>query len=205
MTQKWLQLFVVNLSLVSGMCVRGAETAVQYNRDIRPILSDRCFKCHGPDKGSRKAGLRLDQPESAFGPRKDPAEHAIVPGHPGQSLMVRRIFAQDTDDIMPPPASYLSLTAAEKETLRTWIAQGAKYEPHWAFIALPPAVAVPAVSDRKWPRNEIDHFIAARLEKAGLKPSREAGKTRWLRRATYDLNGLPPTPAEVDAFLADTS
>jgi hypothetical protein len=205
MTQKWLQLFVVNLSLVSGMCVRGAETAVQYNRDIRPILSDRCFKCHGPDKGSRKAGLRLDQPESAFGPRKDPAEHAIVPGHPGQSLMVRRIFAQDTDDIMPPPTSYLALTAAEKETLRTWIAQGAKYEPHWAFIPLPAAVAVPVVSDQKWPRNEIDHFIAARLEKEGLKPSREAAKTRWLRRVTYDLNGLPPAPAEVDAFLADTS
>jgi hypothetical protein len=205
MTQKRLQLFAVRLTLVSGMCVCGAETPLQYNRDIRPILSDRCFKCHGPDKGSRKAKLRLDQPESAFGPRKDPSEHAIVPGQPEQSVMVRRIFSKDPDDIMPPPASYLTLTGAEKETLRSWIAQGAKYEPHWAFAPLPAEVAVPAVNDQNWPRNEIDHFIAARLEKAGLRPSTAASKTRWLRRVTYDLNGLPPTPAEVDAFLADKS
>jgi hypothetical protein len=205
MTQKWLQLSIVIVFLVSGMRVRGAEAALQYNRDIRPILSDRCFRCHGPDSGSRKARLRLDQPESAFGPRKDPNEHAIVPGHPEQSLVVRRIFAKDTDDIMPPPSSYLTLTAAEKETLRAWIAQGAKYEPHWAFIPLPAAVAVPEVKNRTWPRNEIDRFIAARLDKAGLKPSHEASKNRWLRRVTYDLNGLPPTPAEVDAFLADKS
>jgi hypothetical protein len=119
--------------------------------------------------------------------------------------MVRRIFSKDSDDIMPPPASYLTLTAAEKETLRAWIAQGAEYEPHWAFVPLAAAVAVPQVSDPKWPRNEIDHFIAARLEKEGLRPSREAGKTRWLRRVTYDLNGLPPKPAEVSAFLADKS
>ncbi len=119
--------------------------------------------------------------------------------------MVRRIFAKDPDDIMPPPTSYLTLTEAEKETLRTWIAQGAKYEPHWAFARLPAEVPVPAVSDKTWPRNEIDYFIAARLEKEGLKPSPEAGKTRWLRRVTYDLNGLPPTPAEEDAFLADKS
>jgi hypothetical protein len=205
MTQKWLRLVVVSLALVCGRCIRGAETALQYNRDIRPILSDRCFKCHGPDKGSRKAGLRLDQPESALGPRKDPAQHAIVPGHPEQSLLVGHIFSRDPDFIMPPPASHLALTPGEKETLRRWIAQGAKYEPHWAFVPLPGIVPVPAVKDGKWPRNEIDHFIGARLEKAGLKPSREAGKTRWLRRATYDLNGLPPTPAEVDAFVADTS
>jgi hypothetical protein len=205
MSQRWLQLVVVSFALIPGRCVQGSDTPLQYNRDIRPILSDRCFRCHGPDKGSRKVGLRLDQPEGAFGPRRDPDEHAIVPGQPGQSLVARRIFSQDPDDIMPPPASYLTLTAAEKDTLRSWISQGATYEPHWAFIPLPSSVAVPDVKDRKWPRNEIDHFIAARLEKAGLKPSREAGKTRWLRRVTYDLNGLPPTPAEVDAFLADTS
>jgi hypothetical protein len=119
--------------------------------------------------------------------------------------VVRRIFSHGSDEIMPPAASYLTLTANEKETLRSWIAQGAKYEPHWAFIPLAPVVAVPSVKDRKWPRNEIDRFIAARLEKAGLKPSPEAVKTRWLRRVTYDLNGLPPTPGEVDAFLGDTS
>ncbi len=205
MIQKWLKLFVVNLTLVAGLCVSGAENVVQYNRDIRPILSDRCFRCHGPDTASRKAKLRLDQPESAFGPRKDPAEHAIVPGDPDQSLLVRKIFSQDPDEIMPPPASYLSLTAAEKETLRAWIALGAKYQPHWAFVPLPATVAVPPVSDQNWPRNEIDHFIAARLEKAGLRPSIEATRTRWLRRVTYDLDGLPPTPADANAFLADTS
>ncbi len=205
MTQQWPKLVLVGVALVFGMRVRGAEAALQYNRDIRPILSDRCFRCHGPDSGSRKARLRLDQPENAFGPRKDPNEHAIVPGQPDQSLVVRRIFAKDPDDIMPPANSYLTLTAAEKETLRAWIAQGAKYEPHWAFIPLPGAVVVPEVKDREWPRNEIDRFIAARLDKAGLKPSPESSKARWLRRVTYDLNGLPPTPAEVNAFLADKS
>jgi hypothetical protein len=205
MIQKWFQLCAVSLALISAARVKGADTTVQYNRDIRPILSDRCFRCHGPDARSRKAKLRLDQPESAFGPRKDPTEHAIVPGKPDQSVLIRRIFAKDPDDVMPPPSSYLTLSDAEKETLRKWVEQGAKYEPHWAFVPLPASVAVPEVRDQTWPRNEIDHFIAARLEKAGLKPSREAGKTRWLRRVTYDLNGLPPTPAEVDAFLADKS
>jgi hypothetical protein len=205
MTQKWLQLVVVNLAVVVAARVQGAETTLQYNRDIRPILSDRCFRCHGPDKGSRKANLRLDQPESAFGPRKDPAEHAIVPGKPDQSELIRRIFAGNPDDVMPPPASYLALTEAEKNTLRSWIAQGAKYEPHWAFVPLPASVPVPAVNDKTWPRNEIDHFVQTRLEKAGQKPSPQADKTRWLRRVTYDLNGLPPTSAEMDAFLADKS
>ncbi len=184
---------------------KGAEVSVQYNRDIRPILSDRCFRCHGPDARSRKAKLRLDDSESAFGPRKDPNEHALVAGHPEQSILVRRIFSKDPDDVMPPASSHLTLSDSEKETLRRWVAQGAKYEPHWAFVPLPGTVAVPEIKNKSWPRNEIDNFIAARLEKAGIKPSREAGKTRWLRRVTYDLNGLPPAPADVDAFLADKS
>ncbi|MGO8699520.1 MAG: DUF1553 domain-containing protein [Limisphaerales bacterium] len=205
MIQRWLQIVLASIALVSERRSLVAETVLQYNRDIRPILSDRCFRCHGPDKGSRKANLRLDQAEGAFGPRRDPTERAIAPGQPDQSLVVRRIFSQDPDDIMPPPASYLRLSAAEKKTIRSWIAQGAKYEPHWAFIPPPSSVPVPLVKNRQWPRNEIDYFIEARLEKAGLKPSPAASKTRWLRRVTYDLNGLPPTPAEVDAFLADTS
>ncbi len=178
---------------------------LQYNRDIRPILSDRCFKCHGPDSGSRKAKLRLDQPESAFGPRKNPEEHAIVPGQPEKSLLVRRIFTSDQDDLMPPASSHLELSDAEKKMLREWIAQGAKYEPHWAFVPPPAKVAAPAVKNTKWPRNEIDRFVLARLEKAGMAPSPEASKERWIRRVTYDLNGLPPTPGEIDAFLADQS
>ncbi|HEX3988163.1 MAG TPA: DUF1553 domain-containing protein [Verrucomicrobiae bacterium] len=205
MTRTWLQLCALSIALITGADAKGADATVQYNRDIRPILSDRCFRCHGPDAQSRKAKLRLDDSVSAFGPRKDPNEHAIVPGHPDQSVLIRRIFAKDPDDVMPPPSSYLTLSDSEKETLRRWVAQGAKYEPHWAFVPLPGAVAVPQIKNKSWARNEIDNFIAARLEKAGIKPSREASKTRWIRRVTYDLNGLPPTPAEVDAFLADKS
>ncbi len=205
MIRKRFQFCVVSLALLVEAWVKGADTNVQYNRDIRPILSDRCFRCHGPDARSRKAKLRLDQPDSAFGPRKDPTEHAIVPGKPDQSVLIRRIFAKSPDDVMPPPSSYLTLSDSEKETLRKWVEQGAQYEPHWAFVPLPASVPVPEVRDQTWPRNEIDHFIAARLEKAGLKPSREASKTRWLRRVTLDLNGLPPTPSEVDAFEADKS
>jgi mono/diheme cytochrome c family protein len=205
MTRNWLQLCAVGVALIFGTRLKGAEVPVQYNRDIRPILSDRCFRCHGPDARSRKAKLRLDDSESAFGPRKDPNEHALVAGHPEQSVLIRRIFTTDPDDVMPPPSSHLTLSDSEKETLRKWVAQGAKYEPHWAFVPLPARVAVPEIKNKSWARNEIDNFIAARLEKAGIKPSREASKTRWLRRVTYDLNGLPPTPAEVDAFQADKS
>jgi hypothetical protein len=185
--------------------LRAEAATLRYNRDIRPILSDRCFKCHGPDSGSRKAKLRLDDPASAYGPRKDPKEHAIVAGKPEQSVLVRRIFATDPDDMMPPPAAHLTLADAEKKTLRQWIAEGAKYEPHWAFIPPPATIPVPEVKDKRWPRNEIDRFILARLEKERIKPSTEAERTRWLRRVTYDLNGLPPAPEEVDEFLADQS
>ena len=106
---------------------------------------------------------------------------------------------------MPPKKSNLALGAAEKEKIRRWIAEGAEYQPHWAFIPLPDSVPAPAVKDKGWPRNEIDRFILARLEMEGMKPSPEAGQARWLRRVTYDLTGLPPTPGEVDAFLADNS
>ncbi|SPE55060.1 conserved exported hypothetical protein [Verrucomicrobia bacterium] len=207
-TRKSLGAAFAALGVLCGtLDARGAasEESLQFNRDIRPILSDRCFRCHGPDQNSRKAKLRLDQPESALGPRKDPSEHAIVPGHPEESLLVRRIFATDPDDLMPPPASNLTLKEAEKKILRLWIAQGAKYEPHWAFVAPSASIPVPPVRERSWPRNEIDRFILARLEKEGLKPSPEASKTRWLRRVSFDLNGLPPTGAEIDAFLADKS
>jgi hypothetical protein len=201
--QKCARLSAAGLMLFGGWQMEAGT--LRYNRDIRPIISDRCFKCHGPDSGSRKAKLRLDEPASAYGPRKDPNEHAIVPGKPEQSVLVRRIFATDPDDIMPPPASHLALSDAEKKTLRQWIAEGAKYEPHWAFIAPAASIPVPEVKDKRWPRNDIDRFILARIEKAEIKPSKEAVKTRWLRRVTYDLNGLPPTPEELDAFLADRS
>ncbi len=182
-----------------------AADKLQYNRDIRPILSDRCFKCHGPDKNSRKAGLRLDLPEAAYAERKKTGTFAIVPGKPQQSLVVQKIFARDPEDLMPPKDSNLALTPAEKEKLRRWIAEGAAYQPHWAFIPPPDTVAVPTVKNKQWPRNEIDRFILARLEKERIKPSPEADKIRWLRRVSYDLTGLPPAPSEVDEFVADKS
>jgi hypothetical protein len=170
---------------------------LDYNFDIRPILADRCFVCHGPDKRNRKADLRLDLAESAF-------ETAIVPGKPAESELIRRITATDHTH-MPPPKSNLSLTKSEIERLRRWIAEGAEYKKHWAFLPLPAQVAVPAASNPAWPHGSLDHFILARLDKEGLAPSSPASKEDWIRRVTFDLTGLPPTPAEVDAFRADSS
>ncbi len=197
------------LCLGASLCCGGstrlaAAEKLQFNRDIRPLLSDRCFKCHGPDQASRKAGLRLDLATSAYAERKH-HRHAVVPGNPEESLLCRKIFATDPEDRMPPPESHLSLSQAEKERLRLWIAQGAQYQPPWSFIPLPDRVPVPAVRNRRWPRNPIDNFILARLEPAGLEPSPAADRARWLRRVTYDLIGLPPTPRETAAFLADHS
>ena len=182
-----------------------AAEKLQFNRDIRPILSDRCFKCHGPDKASRKAGLRLDRSEEAYAERKKSHLPAISPGKPDQSLVCRKIFSADPDEMMPPPESNLSLTDAEKEKIRRWISEGAEYQPHWAFILLPDSVPVPAVKNTGWARNEIDRFILARLEKEGLEPSSETERTRWLRRVSFDLIGLQPTSEDVDLFLADKS
>src|SRR5260370_1148813 len=192
------------LFALAGLRAAPAEK-LQFNRDIRPILSDRCFKCHGPDPASRKAGLRLDRAEDAYAERKKSHGHPIVPGQPEQSLLCRRVFSTNQDEMMPPPESNLALSSAERDTLRRWIAEGAEYQPHWAFIPLPDSVPLPAVKKNSWPRNEIDRFILARLEKENISPSAEADKTRWLRRVTYDLTGLPPAPAETDAFLADNS
>src|SRR4051794_25406100 len=197
-------LLIIALVSLSAAPLPAAEK-LQFNRDIRPILSDRCFKCHGPDKGSRKSGLRLDLAEEAYAERKKSGKHAIVPGKPEASLVCAKVFSTDPEDLMPPPESNLALTAPEKEKLRRWISEGAQYQPHWAFIPLPDSVPVPAVKNRKWPRKELDQFVLARLEQAGLKPSPEADRTRWLRRVSYDLTGLPPQPAQVDAFLADKS
>jgi hypothetical protein len=197
-------LLLISLLFAPLACLNGAEK-LQFNRDIRPILSDRCFKCHGPDKASRKASLRLDRSEDAYAERKKSHLPAISPGKPDQSLVCRKIFSSDPDDLMPPPESNLALTEAEKEKIKRWISEGAEYQPHWAFIPLPDSIAVPAVKNTSWPRNEIDRFIVARLEKEGLEPSPEAERTRWLRRVSFDLIGLPPTIEEVDSFLADKS
>ncbi len=175
----------------------GAE-APSYNRDIRPILSEKCFACHGFDAKHREADLRLDTPEGAYA-LTDGKLPGIKPGSPADSEVWRRIITGDKDDVMPPPDSHKVLEPAEKELIRKWIEAGARYEKHWAF-EIPARPPVPAADG-----NPIDAFLLARLKKEGLKPSPEADKATLLRRVTLDLTGLPPTIAELDAFLADTA
>ncbi|TCO91331.1 cytochrome c [Chthoniobacter flavus] len=177
---------------------------LQFNRDIRPILSDNCFACHGTDSKKREAGLRLDIPESAF-KANDDGDIAITPGDIAKSEVWQRIISDDKDDMMPPPKAHKTLTAGQKDTIKHWIEQGAKYQKHWAFEA-PLKPPVPELrSPNSDLRNPIDAFIDERLQKEGLTPSPEADRETLLRRVTFDLSGLPPTPAETDAFLADKS
>lgn len=183
---------------VSPQASNGAEP-VTYNRDIRPILSDKCFQCHGPDSAKRKGDLRLDVREEAV------KAGAITPGKPGESELVTRIHETDPKEVMPPPESPRQLTPADRETLERWIAQGAEYQPLWSFTPLPASVPVPEPRQPGWAKNEIDRFVADRLGKESLSPSPEAAPDRWLRRAAFDLTGLPPSRAETDAFLADKS
>jgi len=176
--------------------------AVEFNRDIRPILSDKCYTCHGPDKANRKTKLRFDVESGAkadLGGR-----FAIVPGDPSRSEMVRRITASNKALRMPPAYSGVTLTPREIELIQRWIQQGAKWEKHWSFLP-PKHPPLPQVRDTNWPRNGIDRFVLARLEREGLAPSPEADRATLIRRVTLDLTGLPPTPAEVDAFLKDSS
>jgi hypothetical protein len=177
---------------------------VRFNRDIRPIMSDTCFRCHGPDKRARMAGMRLDRREEALQPNPSGAI-PIVPGHPEKSAIVQRIFAADPARRMPPKYAEKVLTDAQKETIRRWVAEGAVYEGHWAYqpVKRPP---LPEVADVKAPvRNPIDRFIQARLAREQLPPSPEAGRRTLLRRVTLDLTGIPPTPAEANTFLNDRS
>jgi len=179
-----------------------AAPAVKFNRDVRPIMSDTCFRCHGPDAKSRMAGLRLDIRDEALKKTKSGAV-PIVPGDPEKSAIVSRVFATDAK-IMPPKFAHKDLTAAQKDVIKRWVAEGAEYEGHWAYQSVR-RPAVPSVADARLVRNPVDAFIQARLAEAGLKPSAEAGKRTLLRRVTFDLTGLPPTPEELDAFLTDTS
>ncbi|MBI1903561.1 MAG: DUF1549 domain-containing protein, partial [Planctomycetia bacterium] len=177
-----------------------APPTVQFNRDIRPLLADRCFRCHGPDSGQRQAELRLDKAEgfkADLGGRQ-----AIVPGKPDESELIRRVTHVDDEERMPPAETGERLTSGEITLLRQWIAQGAKYEPHWSFIP-PRRPAVPEVKNIAWARGPIDRFILARQEAAGISPAPEADKRTLVRRLYFDLTGLPPTADEVEAFVAD--
>jgi hypothetical protein len=169
---------------------------VQFNRDIRPILSDTCYTCHGPAKSARKAGLRLDSEVSG--------SKVIVPGKLNESPLWKRITSKDPKKRMPPPHSGRQLTQKQIELFRLWIEQGAKWQKHWSFLA-PQRPPLPPVKNTTWPRNAIDHFILARLQRENLQPSPGASRETLIRRVTLDLTGLPPTVAEVEAFLSDKS
>jgi hypothetical protein len=190
------------IALVLAAPAIDAESKIDFNRDISPIFSENCYACHGPDEKKRKADLRLDQSDSPF-KKLESGKMPIVPGDLAKSELIRRITASDEDQ-MPPAKFGKQLSKAQIDLLSQWVKQGAKWQGHWAYIT-PERPAVPKVKKKSWPRNAIDNFILARLEKEGLKPSREADKTKLIRRVTFDLTGLPPTIEEVDAFLADKS
>jgi hypothetical protein len=173
---------------------------IDFSRDVLPILSNHCFQCHGPDARARKAKLRLDTPDGALR-KEDPV---IVPGSSAESELIRRVSSSEAGEVMPPARTNRKLTAAQIQTLRRWIDEGAKWGKHWAFV--PPRLPkVPEVRGQKSEvRNPIDSFVAAKLKAEGLEPSPEADRATLLRRVTLDLTGLPPTPQEVDEFLADS-
>lgn len=178
---------------------------VDYNFHIRPILSDRCFKCHGPDANKREADLRLDIEANAYAALKDnPKLHALVPNDLEKSAVWLRITTKDTADLMPPIDSNLKLAEHEIALIEKWIKQGAKYKPHWAFIA-PQSSKLPELSNENWPKNEIDHFTLAKMDENGLKPNEEADKERLLKRVSLDLTGLPPSLDLQNRFLNDKS
>jgi len=188
----------------AGASAKLPET-VDFNYHIRPLLADRCFKCHGPDARTRKAGLRLDTEEGIFAALKDdPTKHVTVAGDPEHSELWLRISATDTSYQMPTPSSNLTLNADEIQLIRKWISQGAKYKKHWAFIK-PDQPQVPVTDNEAWCRNPIDHFTLQKMEEKGFKPNPEADPERLLRRVCLDLTGLPPETALQDRFLKDPS
>jgi hypothetical protein len=187
--------------VLSFLAILAASTSsiagdVEFNRDIRPILRETCFRCHGPDSGSRKADLRLDKREDAI------KAGAIVPGDIENSTMIARIFSDDPEEVMPPKAAHKDLDARQKELLKKWVAAGAEYQPHWAFLP-PRKIEPPQIPDDHWSRNPIDRFLLAKMQEKGLKPSPEADRRTLARRLSLDLTGLPPKPEDVEAFVND--
>lgn len=190
--------FVVSLLASDTAQQASTTTRVEFNRDIRPILAENCFACHGPDSASRKADLRLDRREVAI------EMGAVVPGKPDESELVKRLTVTDEDKVMPPPSARKTLTAGQKKLLTDWIAAGAGYQSHWSLLA-PVRPAVPEVQNKAWPKNAIDNFILSKLESVGLQPAPEADRRALARRVSLDLTGLPPEPADVEAFLNDAA
>ncbi len=188
--------FVALLPLLSS-----AEVPVDFNQDIRPLLSGNCLVCHGPDEDERAAGLRLDTQD---GSREDLGGYAaVVPGDPDSSAMIERLTTEEEDLRMPPDGKGRQLTASEVDLIRRWIKAGGNYARHWSYEP-PRRSDLPAVGQKDWPRNSIDHFILAKLEEKGLHPSPEADRLTLARRLSLDLTGLPPTWDEANAFVDDT-
>ena len=198
---KRLLVIWVGAGVGAAAAVSAQPDRVSYNRDVRPIMSDTCFRCHGPDRNARKADMRLDLRDEATRPTRS-GRTPIVPGDPDKSQIIARIFAAGPN-VMPPPSAHKALTQEQKELIRRWVAEGAVYEGHWAYkpVTRP---APPALADRSLVRNPIDAFIQDRLRREGMTPAREADRRTLLRRATLDLTGLVPTTDEMRAFLADT-
>ncbi len=188
--------------VLSAQAAAAPAAKIDFQRDIRPILSSNCFYCHGPDKSKRMAGLRLDLHDEATATHKN--GRAIVPGKPAESLLYKRIANENAALRMPPVSSHKTLTPEQIALMKRWIEAGAPWKEHWSFTP-PVRAALPAVKDTKWPRNAIDNFILARLEAEGLTPAPEANRRTLIRRASFDLTGLPPAPADVEAFVNDKS
>ena len=199
MRGSFLAVLTAGVLPAANFCAHAAETQeLRYDRDIRPILSDNCFRCHGPEAKSRKAKLRLDVREVAL------EKEAFVPGKPDESEMIRRLTTTNEDDHMPPAIMHKTVTRAQIDLIRRWITAGAKYEPHWSYAPLV-RPALPAVSNAGWVQDPIDTFILARLEESKITPSPPANRPTLLRRLSLDLTGLPPTPEEVEQFVNDHS
>jgi len=189
---------------LGAISAQAADRPVDFTRDIRPILSNNCFFCHGPDEKERKGGkdgLRFDTGEGMVADLGD-GQRAVVAGQPDKSVLMHRVRSANPDEVMPPKSSGKKLTEHEIELLDAWIKQGGKYASHWSY-SKPVRPALPKVKDAAWPKNEIDHFLLARLDQEGLRPSVEADKYALIRRVSLDLTGLPPTIEEVDAFVND--
>ncbi len=199
--ERWV---VAVLIVLVCQSIASAQETIDFRRDVLPILSDKCFVCHGPDKQTRKGGFRLDVQESALGEARS-GEKPVVPGDAEASELVYRVFLESSDfDVMPPTSEEKQLSAAEKETLKRWISEGAQWKNHWAFEPIE-RPEVPSVSNKAWVRNPIDHFVLAKLEQAGLKPAAQAPTHALARRTAFDVLGLPPNLDEVDQLLQDNS
>jgi hypothetical protein len=192
-------LLIIVFSSVAN--ANGEEAEVRFERDVLPILAAKCFACHGPDATARQTELRLDV-EAVLSSKTESGRRVILPGDPQASELIRRITSEDPDERMPPGDTGKSLSEDEVQRIRRWIEEGAEWGEHWAFVR--PRDQLPRdVADRSWARNPIDLFVRDRLAREGLSPSPEADRRALIRRLTLDLTGLPPTPAEVAAFLAD--